>query len=57
MFVPSKIEVYKEQYPYADKVNPILHQFVCKHSFSEDSRVPGTAQTPFDYKPLYDLKR
>ena len=56
MFVSSKIEVYKERYPYADKVNSVLHQFICENSFSEDSRVPGTAQTPFDYRPLYDLK-
>ena len=56
MFVSSKIEVYKHQYPHADKINPILHQFICDNSFSEDRKVKGTKQTPFFYKPLYELK-
>ena len=56
MFVHCKTEIYRDQYPYADRVNPILHQFILNNSFAEDAHVPGTKQTPFDYKPLYNLK-
>tara|TARA_R100000329_G_C7542364_1_gene191519 strand:+ start:75 stop:599 length:525 start_codon:yes stop_codon:yes gene_type:complete len=56
MFIFQKTEVDQYHYPFAEKVNPTLHEFICSHSTVEDENVPGTLQTPFSYKPLLDLK-
>ena len=56
MFISQKTEVHQYHYPFAEKINPVLHRFICEHSYTEDPYVPGAEQIPFDYKPLLDLK-
>ena len=46
----------RHSYPFANKVNPILHRFIQENAIKEDAKVPGTMQTNFQCDKLASVK-
>lgn len=56
MNVNEQIKIYSYHYPFAEKVNPILHKTIEGISVVEDENVPGALQSPFKCEKLFASK-